>query len=465
MTQAQEGTAPARPDAKGGNGKSGTSLLAALRWFVVSYGFAVLGYLVVNAVASRWLGLADFTDFVIVLTVSTVVGQLSLAGVHRGGLRDAAVLGHGGGDDVTRLRHLRAGARGARLVTLPVGALLGAAVFWAVTGGEPVERLVAAVGFGLLVHLSGLQKLWANYLRGLGEVRLASLLEGRSGGGVVSVFQALLVVAAWQLFPSSGLTGAILALVLGYALPVAYAGRRATRHWRHLPADGQLWRDLTGSVSRSWRFAVNQLSTYLGGNVELWIAGLLLVDSQASLFSAAQRLALLLAIPLTSVQVVFAPVAARLLASRETVRLQRVLRTGATLAAILSAVLLVPMLVFPGPVLGVVFGSGFEPAATVLFVLTLGNAANVLSGLCGTALTMSHREGVVAGVMATGVAFRILAGGAAAYAFGLNGLAVTATVITVATYLTLWLCSRRLLSLWTHPTLRPSLGVLRRTSG
>ena len=464
MTQVR-GTAPTGAGPPEGGGRSATSLLGALRWFIVSYGFAVLGYLVINAVASRWLGLNDFTDFIVVLTVSTVAGQLSLVGVHRGGLRDAAVMGHGPGDDESRLRTLRAGARGARLVTLPAGAALGAVLYFAVTDGDTVPRLVAAVGFGLLIQLSGLQKLWANYLRGLGEVRLASLLEGRSGGGVVSVAQALLMVVAWRVLPDSRLTGAIMALVLGYAIPVVYSGRRATRHWSHLPADGHLWRDLRGSVSRSWRFGVNQLSTYLGGNVELWIAGLLLVDTQASLFSAAQRLALLLAIPLTSVQVVFAPVTARMLASGETARLERMLRTGATFAAVASAGLLMPMLIAPEWVLGVVYGARFEPAATVLFLLSLGNVANVLTGLCGTALTMSHHEGLVATVMAGGVVLRIVLGGAAAYLFGLEALAATASVITVTTATLLWLSAKRLLSLWTHPTLRPSIGVLRRTNG
>jgi O-antigen/teichoic acid export membrane protein len=457
--------APAATKPPAGGGRSGTSLLGALRWFVIAYGFAVLGYLVTNAVASRWLGLTDFTDFVVVLTVSTVVGQLALVGVHRGGLRDAAVMGHATGDDEARLRALRAGARGARFVTLPAGAVLGAVVFYAVTDAEPLDRLVTAIAFGLLVQLNGLQKLWANYLRGLGRIRLASVLEGRSGGGVVSVVQAVLMVLAWQAFPDSGLTGAIVALLVGYAIPVAYAGRSVTRHWSHLPADGHLWRDLVGSVQRSWRFAVNQLSGYLSGTVELWIAAALLVDTQASLFSAAQRLALMLAIPLTSIQVVFAPVCARMLATGETDRLQRVLRTGATFAAIFSAVLLVPMLVIPGPVLGLVFSDRFQPAATVLFVLTLGNTVNVLTGLSGMALTMSHREGLVAAVVAAGVGLRIVLGGAAAYLFGLEGLAVTATAIASATSVVLWLSSRRLLSIWTHPTLRPSLGALRRTAG
>src|SRR4051812_30675933 len=126
-----------------------TSVLAALRWFVVSYGFAVLGYLVINAVASRWLGLADFTDFVIVVTASTVVGQLALLGVHRGGLREAAVMG---AEDESRLRGLRGGARGAVLVTVPVGSVLSALVVYAITGGSPSHRVVLGIGFGLLVY-------------------------------------------------------------------------------------------------------------------------------------------------------------------------------------------------------------------------------------------------------------------------------------------------------------------------
>jgi O-antigen/teichoic acid export membrane protein len=152
-------------------------------------------------------------------------------------------------------------------------------------------------------------------------------------------------------------------------------------------------------------------------------------------------------------------------ATNQTARLERVLRTGATFAAVISAVLLLPMLIVPGPVLGLVFSESFEPAATVLFLLTLGNAANVLTGLSGTALTMSRHEGMVAGVMATGVVLRIVGGGAAAYLGGLEGLAAAAAVITAATYVVLWLSANRLLSLWTHPTLKPSLGALRRTSG
>lgn len=445
-----------------GRSRSNLSLFGALRWFGASYGLALLGYLATNAVASRWLGLAEYGYFVIVLTASTVLGQLALFGAHRGGLREAAVMEAG---DEDGLRVLRAGVSAALRITLPLVSVIGGIVVWAVAGGETASRLLLGFSFAFLVALGGLQKLWANYLRGLGDIRFASLLEGRSGGTLVSVSQALFLTLGWLLVPELGVGGAIAGLTLGFALPVLYAGRRVTRRWGHLPRDGRLWRDLRTSVARNWRFAVNQFATYLGGNVEIWIAGVFLLSTDASLFSAAQRVALLLAIPLTSISVVFAPVSARLLASGENNRLQKVLRTGAALAVAGSLVLLAPMLLVPGEVLSLVFGEGFAAAATVLLLLTLGNATNLFSGLCGTALTMSRREGVVAAVQAGAVVLRVVLGSVAAYVWGMTGLAVTAAALTGATYLLLWLQARRMLGIWTHPTLRPSLALIRRTGG
>lgn len=447
-------TGPSRPK---------MSLLGAFGWFAASYGLAILGYLMANAIASRWLGVAEYGYFVIAITVSTVVGQLALMGAHRAGLRDAAVMAD---DDEAILVQLRGGASAALRISVPIASVAGGIVVFIIRDDDEVaSRLLMAVGFAFLVALGGMQKLWANYLRGLGDIRWASLLEGRSGGAAVSVLQAAGLGLVWWLAPQSGLAGALAALTLGFAVPVLYAGRRVSRRWRHLPRNHHLLRDLRESWSRSWKFALNQMATYLGGTIEIWLAGLILVAADASLFSAAQRLALLLAIPLTSVQVVVAPVCARLLASGQTRRLERVLRTGATLAAVASSVLWLPMLVFPGASLRLVFGEPFAAGATTLFLLTIGNAANVLSGMCGTALTMSRHEGVVAGVQGGSVLLRVVIGSLAAIQWGLTGLAASAAALTMVVYLVLWWQARVLLGLRTHATLRPSLSVIRRTEG
>jgi uncharacterized membrane protein YfcA len=68
------------------------SLRGSIGWFALSYAGAILGYLAVNAFAARLLD-DEFGYFVIAVTASTLLGQLGLIGVHRGGLREAARLG------------------------------------------------------------------------------------------------------------------------------------------------------------------------------------------------------------------------------------------------------------------------------------------------------------------------------------------------------------------------------------
>lgn len=101
------------------------SLLRALSYHVPAYGLAILGYLVLSATAARVLGTADFGYYMLILSVTTVVGQLSLLGVHRSGLREAARA-----DDDETLRQLRRGVRSVMWVPLPLASVTTAAVTW-----------------------------------------------------------------------------------------------------------------------------------------------------------------------------------------------------------------------------------------------------------------------------------------------------------------------------------------------
>lgn len=155
------------------------SLGGAIVWFALSYGGVILGYLAINAFAARLLG-TGFGYFVIAVTVSTLLGQLGLMGVHRGGLREAAKMTP---DDPLVLEDLRRSVRAISMLMLPaVAAATGAVTYVLLGSADEASRSTIAVGMAVLVYLGGQQKLWANYLRGFGQVRFASLLEGRSGG-------------------------------------------------------------------------------------------------------------------------------------------------------------------------------------------------------------------------------------------------------------------------------------------
>lgn len=439
-------------------------MLGALVWFAGSYGLALVGYVLLNAIASRMLGRQDFGYFVIAITATTLIGQIGLLGVHRSGLREAARLEL---TDTAGLAQLRRGVRAVSLVTLPLVSVVSAVVTFAIIDPQNAStRWPAAICIGLLVMLSGQQKIWANYLRGFGEVRAASLLEGRSGGAVVSLLQAAFLGIVWRTAPESGLPGAIAAVALGFALPVLAARLRVVRRWQHTNiGSGSLFADVRMVLRRDWRFTSNQTAIYLNATIELWLAALVLSRVDTSSFGAAQRLAMILVIPLTSLQVVFAPVISRLLVRDDDQILQRLLRGGATLATAGTAVIWIPMLVFPGPILSLVFGPGFDDAASILVLLTLGNVANVVVGLCGTVLIMSHHEGSVATVQWCGVAARVVVGAGAALAFGAVGLGASAAVCTVGLFWAMWVVTRRLTGLETHVTLRPDLRLLKTTAG
>ena len=460
-TEPDDEVAPPQPMVRWRRHGGNLSIKDATVWFGISYAIAIIGYLMVNALAARLLG-QTFGYFVIAITISTMLGQLGLAGVHRGGLREAARLR---GGDLEGLRDLRRSVRAVSLVLLPaVGAATAATTFMVLNLDDSRARWSIAVGVGLLVWLSGQQKLWANYLRGFGQVRLAGLLEGRSGGAIASICQAILIGVVYMFFPGWGLSGAIGALAIGYAAPVTLAWSRASHVWGHVDVAGRVFRDLRAAVGQYWRFSSNLLAGYLNSTVEIWIAGLLLTGLDLSLFSAAQRLSVLLSVPLISLGVVFSPVVSRLFEHDDS-RLEALLRTGATLAAAGTALAWIPMLLAPETVLMAVYGRDFIGAAPILLILTIGNIANVVTGMSGTALTMSRHEGLVAKAQWIAVVVRIGAGMTAASLFGPVALATSAATATTLLYAFLWRATRRRMGLSTHITLRPDLRLMRETSG
>ena len=203
-------------------------------WFAASYVGAIAGFLGVNAAAGRWLGTDDFGFFVAVLAAVGLLGQVGLVGSHRSGLREVARLRDR--EDPEAMAVLRNGVRAVCLTSLPLAAVAGGfATWWIYDAADALTRAVMAGTVAFLVVLNGQQQLWANYVRGLGHVRFASLLEGRSGGALVAGLQAGCVLAAWWLVPAAGLLGALVAVAAGYVLPVVGAPRVRGPHRRGRP--------------------------------------------------------------------------------------------------------------------------------------------------------------------------------------------------------------------------------------
>ncbi len=435
------------------------SLLRSLGYFVPSYLVAVLGYLAVNAVAARMLETSGFAYFVVLTTATTLVGQLGLLGVHRSGLREAART-----EDSESLAELFRGVRAVLRVPLPLASVACAAVVWASLGNE-TGSVVIAVLTGVLVYESGYQVVATNYLRGLGHVQAASLLSGRSGGALVAGAQAATLLGVAWLAPDSGLPGVMLGYVVGYALPLFWVGWRLRHTWRTETGSGGSLQDLRVVLKRDWRFIFSQSGGFLNSTVELWLAAAVLAPAGASLFVAAHRIARLLVIPATSLQVVFSPAIARLAASEDRRPLEALVRTASSVTTAVSGVLWIPLVVAPQLVLGLVFGSGFEGAAAALVLISTGYLLNAVSGMSGTTLSMAGHEGQTAAITWSIVVVRVVFGVVCASVWGVLGLAVSSAAMSVLYYASTWTTARRRLSVSTHATLRPQLSLLGRIRG
>lgn len=438
-----------------------SSLGGALGWFLVSYGATLLGYFGMNSIGSRMLGPTQFGYFAIALSATNFMGQIALGGANRSGLRDAARMTS---PDGPLLERLRGASRAVSVITLPtVGALCGSVTLFLVPESDWWKRAELGLCVGSLIVLSGQLKLWAAYLRGFGHIRLASLLEGRSGGGAAAIIQSVLLLVLLLTVPTAGLAAALTTAALGYLFPVLFAWRTAARYW---PKGSQPWRLRTharGVISRDWRFASAQMSGYLHSNLELLMAGLILPATATSLFGAADRLVVLLAVPLTTLAVVFSPVVARL-SLGDPALTEKLLRTGATLATAVTAFAWVPMLLIPGPLLSIVYGNAYRSAGPALSILTVGYLANVATGLTVTTLSMTGNEGSLASIMWLGLLVRFCLAIPAALLFGVTGLAVSEATASLVTILATWQRSRVLTGLNTHVTLRPNVLLLLRTT-
>ena len=362
-------------------------------------------------------------------------------------------------------------ARRAVRMVLVLGAC-GAAAAWAALAFGGVDALgriaqkgsyarlpVIAAAMGVWSAAVATQILASEAFKGFHAIREAVVYGGVVSGaltvGSFAVYGVLyghvsLTTAAWTTSTSIGLSA--------IAAVVALVGRA-----RRLPASGaELDHPYADVVRQSMPVLVSNVMTYLLTNVDVWIVGGFLSERDLALYATPAKLVTLIGVSFMIANQVLPPLIGELAAKNDKRLMERTLRGTAFVVGVPSMIVVLVFVLAGGPVLRLVFGPAYESGATVLAILCIGQAANILTGSSLFALLMTG-HGLAAMWISGSMGF--LAAAACIFAvrhWGAVGVAAAVSAVIVVQQLVTLFVARRLVGVWTHASAGAALGALKR---
>lgn len=373
------------PNSVSSSGLSPQSFLSGGVW---AFGGRATGTILsvgINALLARLLSPDDLGTYFLAFSLVTALVLVAQVGSKQAMVRlVAAATGRGEGG------RARGAARAVMIVgtmgTIAVGVALGGGGAALVSSVFDAPAFASAwVPLALWVAVVALYELANEGHRAVGDIRAAVLFSWVVGNVVVLVVLGVLFLfgarldfraAAWVSVAGGG---------TALTLACSWLARRF-RKWRAEPVP------LRSVLGISTPLLVTHLALFVIGQSGLWIMGILRPEEEVALYGAAFRLVTLVKMPLLIVNAVVPPFIAAHYARGETQTLETVLRTASTAAAMPALVVLGMFALSGGSVLGIVYGPAYAEAASILGILSLGQAFVVWSGSADLTLMLTGHQ-------------------------------------------------------------------------
>jgi len=308
------------------------------------------------------------------------------------------------------------------------------------------------------VVVSSFQVLTSEVFRGFQDLLRATIY-----GGVVNRVLILLTLSVlWIEGIQIRLQGVVAISAGATAVSLALGVLALRRRLRELPAVEPLpSRDVMSIATPLW---INGVATFVLIQFDLWILGAFLPENELAIYFAATRLVVLVTLGLMLVTLVVPPFIAELYFTGERRRLERLLRTTATVAGLPAIVVLIVFIFAGGSVLGFLYTDPYRAAAPILAVLSIGRLVNVLAGSAGVTMSMTgHQRYLMAITVSTGVV-SIAASLLVVRPYGAIGVAIVAGGSAAVRGVAMWLVTKRVTGMWTHVAV-PRLSEVRALLG
>ncbi len=407
---------------------------------VVLKGSGLLGFLIMNAVLARGLGVEAFGHYAFVSSLILLLSMAARQGMDSGILRFVSVYsaqqkwGLLKGVIVWMMSRV-----GLVSIVMAVVGLLGLALW-----GQQITPGLRETGYwGLLcLVLVSLSYMNQYALRGrlwIVRAQIADLVI-RPYGVVLVVSLLLLVGVSLDGADAMAITAATAAIGV---------------------ASGWIWlrRSLPGDVlsakaeqePKDWRNVSTQLLLVSGATLvltqtDIVMLGLLTTTDQSGLYSVASRLSAVAIFAIIALGSIGAPMIASLHANNDVEGLTRIVK----LMARVSLATLVPMgVLFAifGPLILSVFGEQFVSAYVPLLILVGGQTLAACFGPAAMLLTMTSGEDAAARILLLSVAANLLLNGLLIPPLGMLGASVATALTTALPAAAMYLAARRRLGI------------------
>lgn len=397
-----------------------------------------LGFLI-SSLLARLLTPAEFGAYFATFTLVYAGSILAQFGMDRAAVRFVATaLATGRTGDARRVIRTVFTVGSLTSVVVALALVFGVGTWLARTvfDSAVMETVIPVAAAWLVV--TALKSLMVETFRAFQQFGIATVLDSLAADIITASTFAVLLAAGAK--PS--VRDVVAFSVAAAALVALVAAALLRRRTRALPRDGHVSRrEIFGMA---WPVLVTDTAIYvLGTGWDVLVLGAFRPLSEVALYGAASRLMGLAVTPSRTLQGVVPPIIAELHAQGRNRELEWNMRAAATFTGLPTALALGAFLVGGSWILGLLFGSFYSQAATILVILTAGRVVAVWTGPCGLVLTITgHQRTMMYLTLATS-SVSIVAGIAAAARYGAIGVAVaTSTTGALQNVLQLVLAQR-----------------------
>ncbi len=299
--------------------------------------------------------------------------------------------------------------------------------------------------------LLAFQFLFAEIFRAFHDIRMAVLV----GGGATSVAVVIAVVfnllAGEHIVLGQVLQWMLIASAMNILLSIFMLLKKLHSLEYAAEASGMTYSMLVG---HSWPLLVNAITLFFLSQSDIWVLAVFLPDKEIAVYGIAAKLVLLTGMTLSIINAVVPPLIVRMNALGNKKKLEKLLRTTSTLAAVPSLVILFVFIFYSEWVLTFIYGEYYRMGAIVLSILSISQIVNVLVGMCGYTLVMTGYGRIVMIVSLVSAVIALGAGTILVQYNGMAGLAAGYAFAMIVQQVGMLLLAKHYCGVWTHVSLR-----------